>query len=76
MSHYTIRHADTHEPLSIGGPYDRGKAVSILLMRSHARVNGKDRVFVRSEWYVTEWDDADEEILSQMSADEFVGEYR
>lgn len=64
--YYTIRHSDTHEPLGMGGPLDRGKAVSILTMRKN---------LARSEWYVTGWegDGSDnDEIVFSVSADEFV----
>ncbi|HET8636013.1 MAG TPA: hypothetical protein VFL96_04105 [Acidobacteriaceae bacterium] len=71
MDYCTIRHRDTNKPLGMGGPLDRGKALSII--RSRAR--GDDgKPFASSEWIITGWTGNggdDDEIEFQMSADEF-----
>lgn len=72
--YHTIRHIDTHEPLGGGGPLDRAEALSIIGLRRSVIVGGRERPFVKSEWYVTGWngDGADDdEIEFQVSADEF-----
>lgn len=70
--YYTIHSDDTHEPLGFGGPLSRAKALDVI----GARKRGPDgKPFSASEWYVTAWDEcenADDVIVFQMGADEFM----
>lgn len=72
--YFTIHHADTHKPLGMGGHIStESEAVSKLTINA-----GRKEPVVLSEWYVTKWhgDGCDnDEIVEQMSADEFVHGY-
>jgi len=74
-TYFTVAHRDTDEPLGLGGPLDREKCLSILLMRKSATVAGKTVPFLLQEWCVTAWSgdgSDDDEIDFIVSADEFV----
>lgn len=69
--YFTIRHADTHKPLGMGSPLSTEmEAVSRLTLNA-----GRKEPLMLTEWYVTKWNGDgtdDDEIVDQMSADEFV----
>jgi len=67
-TYFTIRHADTHKPLGLGGPIEpRSEVVGRLRA-------ARPQPLVLSEWYVTEWygdGSASDEIIEQINAEEF-----